>query len=190
MKKLFLLGCLAVALGLPARADLKVAMIDSSQAFDAFYKTKDMATRIAARKATLEKELQDFQAEYDNARQEAQSLATAVKDTSNPPEVRQSKDQALVQKVQELQAMEKELDQMRKARSQEIKDDLIRSHQEIAEQIMKVVTTYVTAQGYDLVLDKAAVTSDSGSFIVLSTARIVDVTPEIITRLNASAPAK
>ncbi len=67
MKKLLVMGFLALAFGLPASADLKIAMVDSDKVFDAYYKTKDLATQIAAKKDKFEKDILDLQAEYQNA---------------------------------------------------------------------------------------------------------------------------
>ena len=188
MKKLLLLGFLAVSFGLPASADLKIAMIDTTKTFDAFYKTNDMAKQIAVRKARYEKEIEDVQAEYKSTDQEAQALDNAVKDAMTPADVRKEKNTALAQKVQDLQGLERQIDEMRRTDSQELKDTLVRSHQEISDEMMKVITTYVSAQGYDLVLDKSAVSATGLSMFSFSSVKIIDLTSEIIVRLNAAAP--
>jgi Skp family chaperone for outer membrane proteins len=185
MKKLLLLGLLALAFVLPAHADLKVALIDTSKAFDAFYKTKLVATRIAAKRATFEKEVEDLQAEYATSRQQAQELERAAGDTSLPITLRKSKDVALAQKVQELKSMDDEMEQMRKSRTQEMKDDLVRSHQEIADEILRVIVADVATRGYDLVLDNSSVMT-----FPYNSVKITDLTPEIIAKLNASAPSR
>jgi Skp family chaperone for outer membrane proteins len=187
MKKLFLAAFLAFSLGLPACADLKVALVDTGQAFDAFYKTKDMATRIAAKQAKFAKDIQELEEEYESARMDARNLEATAKNTSISPDLRQSSDTALAQKVRDLQSMESEIDQMRRSRSQEIKDDLLRSHQEISDEIMRVITAYVTAEGYDLVLDKSISQPNMSSFPFYS-GKVTDLTADIITRLNAAAP--
>ena len=187
MKKLLLAGFLALFCGLPASADLKVALIDTSKAFDAFYKTKETATRIAAKQAKFAKQIQELQEEYEEGRLEAQNLETTVKNTAASPDVRKSSDNALAQKVKDLQSMESELKEMDDSRTQEIRDDLYRSHQEISEEMMRVITAYVAAQGYDLVLDSSAAAGSSSYFPYKST-NVTDVTAEVINRLNASAP--
>ncbi len=53
-----------------------------------------------------------------------------------------SKEAAFAEKVQDMQSMQGELERMRKERSQEIQDSLIRSHQAIADEIMKFITAY------------------------------------------------
>ena len=188
MKKFVLAAFLVVSLGLPASADLKVALVDTTKAFDAFHKTQEMAVRIAAKKASCEKEIRDLEDEYESSRQEAQGLANAVKDTSIMPSVRHSKGVAFSEKVQDLEALEKEIEQVRESRSQEIQDDLLRSHQEINEEMEEVITAYVSARGYDLVLDKSLVGEIELPLYPFNSTKIVDLTSVIIAKLNAKAP--
>jgi Skp family chaperone for outer membrane proteins len=189
MKNLFLAIVLAVASGLPAVADLRVAVIDTSKAFDAYYRTKNMAVEIAAKKADFEKQLHAVQAEYDNANQEAQDLSNAVKDTSIAADVRKSKDAALAEKVQDLQSIEQDIDQKRREFSSEIHDELLRSHQEISDEIMRVITAYVSRLGYDVVFDSSPSANAGPPLFPYNSQEIVDLTPEIIARLNSTAAA-
>jgi Skp family chaperone for outer membrane proteins len=187
MKKLFFVGLLVLSFGLPVRADIKIALIDTSKAFDAFYKTKDTASRIAAKEATFAKQIQELKEEYEDARVDAQNLETAVKNASSSQAVRQSSDTALAQKVKDLQSMESEIKEMETSRTQEIRDDLLRSHKEISEELMRVITAFVSSQGYDLVLDKSVASTNISYFPYYST-NVTDVTDDIISRLNAAAP--
>jgi Skp family chaperone for outer membrane proteins len=188
MKKSLFLALLALSFGLPARADLKIAIVDTAQAFDAYYKTNDMASRIAAHKANFEREIQAVQAEYSAAMQEAQDLETKVKDTSAPLDLRKSNDTALAQKMQDIQAMDREIQEMQRSRSEEIKSELEAGHREIADEIVRAVAACVGSQGYDLVIDKAAEGSNLSSIIAYQAEKTVDLTSEVIARLNASAP--
>jgi Skp family chaperone for outer membrane proteins len=185
--KIFLwAGVLAFAFSVPADADLKVALVDTGKAFDAFYKTKDMATKIAAKKASFEKDILGVQSEYEDAQREAAILERAAQDPAATPAVRESKDAALAQKVQDLQSLDQEIDTMRKTRSQEIQDELVRSHQEIADEMMKIITAYFSERDYDLVLDKTPVTGTLVQRFPYTSAKIFDVTDQVIAALNAT----
>jgi Skp family chaperone for outer membrane proteins len=190
MKKFLLAAFLALPFGQAAHADeLKVAVVDSAQAFDAFYKTQVMAKDIATKKANFEKEIQDMRSEYDGAKQQADSLAQKAQDTSLPMETRKDDDAELAQKMQEIKTIEGEIEQMRQSRSQEIQSEINNGHRAISDEIAKVIADYVAAQGFDLVLDKAASVSTAGSITFFRSEKIIDLTPEVIARLNASAPA-
>jgi Skp family chaperone for outer membrane proteins len=188
MKKLVLIGLLAFAFSLPGRADLKIALVDTGKAFDAFYKTQQAAVRIEAKRASYEKEVRDLQAQHITLDQEAQKLSDEIKDPSTPMDARKSDDASLAKKVQDLQMLEKEMDQVRQTDTQEMRDELTRSHQEISDEMMKVIVAYVTSKGYDLVLDKSSDPNGPASLIFYGTSRVDDLTSEIINQLNASAP--
>ena len=115
---------------------------------------------------------------------EAQNLEAAAKNPARPPQARKESDTALAQKVKDLELMDAEITRVRKSRSQEINDELSRDHQEIYDEIVRVVAAYSTAQGYDLVLDKRA--SGHGLIMTFASANIVDLTAPIIVRLNAT----
>jgi Skp family chaperone for outer membrane proteins len=188
MMKFIFTGILTLVFGaLSARADLKVALIDTSKAFDAYYRTQDNASRIAAKRAEYEKEFANLQEEYDDQRREAQKLEDAVNDTSTPAVLRKNDDAVLAQKVQDLQSMEQEIARMHKLDGDEIRDELIRSHEELDTEMMKVIVAYVSAEGYDVVLDSSP--GNNGLPFPMRSVKIVDLTDEIIARLNASAPA-
>jgi Skp family chaperone for outer membrane proteins len=189
MKKLVLIGLVALSLGLPARADLKVATVDTGKAFDAFYKTQQLAVRIADRRATYQREIEDLQAQHRALDQDAQKLDDEIKNPSTTDALRKSDDASLAQKVQDLQMLEREIDQARQTDSQEIKDELLRSHQEISEEIHKVIADYAAAQGYDLVLDESSDPTAPSPMYFYGSARIDDLTKDIIAKLNADAPA-
>jgi Skp family chaperone for outer membrane proteins len=189
MKKLVVIGLLAFSLGLPARADLKVARVDTSKVFDAFYKTQEMATRIAVKRATFEKQIEQLTNEHSNLDQEAQRLNDEEKSPATSPELRKSDDAALAQKVVDLQLVEKEIDQVRKTDSQEIHDELLRSHQEISDELLKAIAAYGAAQGYDLILDETSDPTAPSPLYFYGSSNVDDLTTQIIAKLNAKAPA-
>lgn len=190
MKHLFLIGCLVLAFSLPAFADFKIALIDTGKVFDTYYKTKTSATQIATMVATYKKEVEKLQYEYDQASQEAQNLAEQVKNPGLPTAARKDKDVALAQKVQDLKLMERELNESQHEHTQEVQDELTRVHQQIADEITKVITDYVKPEGYDLIIDTSAVTQNRGSLITYRAGTTIDLTEQIIEKLNASAPSK
>jgi Skp family chaperone for outer membrane proteins len=189
MKKFVLAGLLALSFSLPGRAELKVGLIDTAKAFDAFYKTQQEAVRIEAKRASYQKEIQDLQAQHRNLDQQAQKLNDEIKDASTPMDVRKNDDASLAQKVQDLQMLEKEMDQIRQTDTQEMRDELLRTHQEIFNQMMKIITAYVASKGYDLVLDKSSDADGPASLLFYGSAKVDDLTAEVIAQLNASAPA-
>ena len=168
----------------PAQAELKIGYVDTEKVFAAYYKTDEMAVKIATQTARFQKQIHDLQLEYQQAANEAEGLELAAKNPGSSPAVRKSKDAILAERVQNLQSMDDEIGRMQKSRTQEVKDELKRYHQEIYEEIVKVIAAYGGPQGYDLVLDKTAYAQ--GESMLYASAHVVDLTPLIILRLNST----
>lgn len=190
MKKYLFLCLLAFAPVSLANADLKVAVVDLGKAFDQYYKTKDASARIEEKKAGYQKEIQEMVAEYQHMSDEAQKLNAAASDPTLSPAARDDKGKALQQKKQDLLNMQNKIQEAQAERSNEIKDELFRRHKEIVDEISKVISEYSGPQGFDLVIDKSSASAASGVPIVLyNSSKLIDITTDVITKLNAGAPA-
>lgn len=190
MKKLLFLCLLALTPVSFAKADLKVAVIDLNKAFDSFYKTKDASAKIEEKKAAYQKDIQDKAAEYQKMSDDAKKMYDQSNDPTLSAEARAEKTAALKQKTQDLTNMQHQIQEMDTERSNEIKDDIFRRHKEIVDEIQKTINAYAVPQGFDLVIDKSSASAGSGVPIVLFTSsKLIDITPDIIKQLNATAPA-
>jgi outer membrane protein len=189
MNKLLLLGLLVLAPVSIASADLKVAVIDLSKAFDAYYKTKDAQARLQEKSEAAQKDLSDLATEYEHMQEEAQKLHDAANDPTLSPAARQDKAAALQQKEQDLLSLQNKMQETKVEREREIQEEVMRRHKEILDEITKVVDDYSGPQGFDLVVDKSGASAASGLPVVLyNSAKLIDITDEVIRQLNASAP--
>ena len=185
----FLLLCLLFLLPVSfASADLKVATIDLSKAFDQYYKTKDAQARIKQKEDGFQKDLQDMKVDYDHMVEEAQKLKDAANDPTLSPAAKADKGKALQAKVQDLQNMERKLQETSNERNRELQDEIVRRHKEIVDEIVKVVNDYSAPQGFDLVLDRSSSASTSVPIVLFSSTKLTDITDAIVTKLNSAAP--
>jgi outer membrane protein len=185
----FLLFCLLFLAPVSfASADLKIAVIDLSKAFDSYYKTKDAQARIKEKEDSYQKDLQDMKVDYDAMVEEATKLKDAANDPTLSPAARDDKNKALQEKYQDLQNMERKLQETSSERNRELQDEIVRLHKEIVDEIAKVVTDYSGPQGFDLVLDKSASASTSVPTVLYNSNKLVDITQDVINKLNAGAP--
>ncbi len=190
MNKILLACLLAFAPVSLASADLKVAVIDLGKAFDTYYKTKDAQARIKEKEDGFQKDYQDLVTDYNHAGEDAQKLKDAASDPTLSADARAEKTKALQQKAQDLQNMQRKIEETKNERTREIQDEIVRRHKEIVDEIAKVITDYSGPQGFDLVIDKSSSSAASGVPIVLfSSGKLIDITNDIITKLNATAPA-
>jgi len=190
MNKLLLLCFLAFAPVTLASADMKIAVIDLSKAFDAYYKTKDAQARIKEKQDGFQKEYQELVTDYQHMGEEFQKLQETIKDPTLAPAAQEDKKKALQAKAQDLQNMQRKIEEMKNERTRELQDEMVRRHKEIVDELSKVVSDYASTQGYDMVLDKSSQSATSGVPMVLyNSSKLIDITNDIVTKLNAGAPA-
>ena len=190
MNKLLLVCLLVLAPVSLASADLKIAVIDLSKAFDSYYVTKDAQAKLKEKQDGYQKEIQDLITDYQHMGEEAQKLDASVKDPTLSKAAQDDKSKALDAKKQDLVNMGNKIQEMKVERTREIQEELFRRHKEIVDEISKVINDYSGPQGYDLVIDKSSASAASGVSIVLyNSSKLIDITADIITLLNKTAPA-
>jgi Skp family chaperone for outer membrane proteins len=190
MKKLLIFCLFALMPAAFARADLKIAVIDLGKAFDQYYVTKDARAKLNEKHDQYQKELQDMISDYDHMGQETETLGKQVDDPTLAPSAKADKQKAFDEKKQELFALKGKLEERKNELDKELNEEMLRRHKEILDQITQVISTYSGPAGYDLVVDTSSVTPTSGvSIILYKSSKLIDITADIITKLNASAPA-
>ena len=190
MNKLLLVCLLFLTSASLASADLKIAVVDLSKAFEAYYKTKDAQAHLKEKQDAYQKEIQDLITDYSNMGQEADALNKQVNDPTLSAQARADKQKALDAKKQDLMNLGNKIQEMKVERTREIQDEMLRRHKEIVDEISAVVNGYSGPQGYDLVIDKSNQSAASGvSLVLYSSSKLTDITDDIIKLLNKDAPA-
>jgi outer membrane protein len=190
MNKLLLVCLLVLAPVSMASADLKIAVVDLGKAFEQYYKTKDAQAKLKEKQDGYQKDIQDLINTYQRMGGEADALKKAADDPTLSAPARKDKADALIVKKQDLNNLGTKIQEMTTERKREIQDELIRRHNDILAEISKVITDYAGPQGYDLVIDKSSASAASGVSIVLyNSSKLIDITTDIITLLNKTAPA-
>ena len=190
MNKLLLAFLLVFAPISIASADLKIAVIDLSKAFDEYYKTKDAQALLKQKQDGYQKEIQGLINDYERMGQEAQALDKSANDATLSQAARADKATALTAKKQDLVNLQNKIQEMRTERGRELQEELLRRHKEIVDEISKSISDYSGPQGYDLVIDKSSASAASGvSLILYNSNKLIDITTEIIALINKGAPA-
>lgn len=189
MKKFLMATVLALTPVCIASADLKVAVIDLAKAFDQYYKTQDSNALLKQNEDKIKKQIQDVVSQYQQTSEEAKRLQDAAKDPTLSKEARDDKTKALQQKAQDLAALQEKIQSMDTQGKRELQDQLLRSRKSLLDDITKVISDYAAPQGYDVVLDKSAPSGVGAPVFLYTSPKMVDITTEIINRLNAGKPA-
>jgi outer membrane protein len=127
--------------------------------------------------------------DYDQMYEQTQKLRDAANDPTLSPEARADRNKAFEAKMQDLQNMQAKLQQTTQERNSELQDEIVRRHNEIVQEIAKVVTDYSAPQGFDLVIDKSSSSATGVPILLYSSSKLVDITDAVIAKLNADAPA-
>ncbi|MAS96408.1 MAG: hypothetical protein CMO55_24730 [Verrucomicrobiales bacterium] len=176
-------------LGLNASAqDLQIAVVDMQTALNDYYKTDIEVKKINELADEKRKNLDEREAAYQQMTSQMAELDKVVRDTSLAEEPRKEAMEKLQALAQERSAKGKEIaDAQRKASAEVMK---ARSEMEatLVGEIKETVNTIVESQGLDLVFDKSFLPK-ANKAILYTSQNVKDLTAEVVSTLNAGAPA-
>ncbi len=186
MKKTLIL--LAVTLGLGTAFDasaqqLKIGTVDMKKVFENYYKTKDAEQRINEERNVAKKELEDRMDSYKKLTDEVKKLNEELSKTELSKETKDSKSKQRDEKITDLKAMEREIQEFQTTRQKQLEEQSIRMRGGIVDEIQKVVKDRVKSEQFDIVLDKSG-PSLNGVPVILYSRDSYEFTDEVITALN------
>ena len=165
---------------------MKVGTIDMKMVFDQYFKTKEAEGKINEARTQAKKELDDRLDTFNKAQEEARKL----NDEANKPELAEKakaeKSKALNEKLQELGAMQREIQEFQQTRERQLSEQSVRSRNGLVEEINKVISDKVKAGNYDLVLDKSGQSLNAVNVLIFSRDSF-DLTNDVVTELNKAA---
>ena len=194
MKKLLLRAFLPAALLLlpllsvaPA-AEQKIAIIDLKKIFDEFYKTKLADGAIKEEAAALDKDRKSLTDQYQKA---ADDYKKALDDANNQAisgDERDKRKKSAEGKLIEINDLEGTIKQFDRTARGNLEEKQRIAREKILGQIKSVVNNKAKAGAYTLVLDSAG-EGLSRTSVVFYTNGEHDITADVLTQLNADAPA-
>lgn len=186
------LSVLAVALlstGADATAqELKIAVVDMQSALNDYYKTDVEVKKINDLAEEKRKNLDERQAAYQQMTNQLAELDKTMRDTSIAEKLREETYTKMQTLAQERAAKGKEIaDAQRKAQS-EVMEARTEMEATLVKEIKDSVYAIVQAKGFDLVFDKSFLPK-ANKAILYTSGNVPDVTAEVVSTLNAGAPA-
>lgn len=184
-----LLAALAFVPGIALEAqELKIAVVDMQEALNQYYKTEIQVGQINELADEKRKNLDERQAAYQQMMSQMMELDGVYKDTA----LSQSKREDALKKL-------RALDEERMAKGKEISDaqrkaqaEIMTARQEMEETLVGEIKTaldaIVEAKGLDLVFDKSFLPK-ANKAILHTSAKVTDLTSELVATLNAGKPA-
>jgi outer membrane protein len=179
---------LLLLLTTPVLAEVRLATIDLRKVFDSYWKTKEADTSLKERAADMDKQYKDLTDDWKKARDEFQKLQTAAGDQAVAADEREKRKKAADLKLLEIRESEQTLDSFRRQAAATLDEQKRRMRDKILGEIRTAVTAKAKGAGYTMVIDLAAESANSTP-VVLYTNGENDITDDILSQLNATAPA-
>jgi len=173
----------------PASAqEIKIAVIDMQEALNQYYKTEIQVKQINELADEKRKNLDERSAAYQQMNNQMAELDAVYKDTVLAEAKRKEALEKLQALYQERNAKGKEISDAQRKASSEVMTARQEMEATLVDEIKKTVDTIVQAQGLDLVFDKSFLPK-ANKAILYTSANVKDLTAEVISTLNAGAPA-
>src|ERR1043166_9592880 len=160
MKKL-LFSLTAAALGIAATVptaqaqQVKIATVDMTKIFNAYYKTKEAENRINearnAAKQELDERLDTYKKSVDQINKFNDDLQKPELSKDKKDEISKKRDDV----INETKNLEREIADFRTSREKQLQDQAMRMRNGIVEEITKLVQDKVKSENFDLVIDRS-----------------------------------
>ena len=168
---------------------IRIGTVDMKKVFESYYKTKDAESKINEARNNAKKELEE---RMDTAKKLLEEVKKLDEDINRPElgkEAKEQKTKARGEKAGDLQTMDREIREFQASREKQLQEQSVRMRGGIVDEINKVVSEKVKADGYDIVFDRSG-PSLNGVPVVLYAKETYDFTPDVITALNKNRSAE
>ena len=186
MKKTIIVGVVLLALAGISSAAEAIVFVDLERVFNEFYKTKLAKSRIAVQQDDLKDERKMRVDEMTLLSDEVDTLKKEARDITLSQEIRDEKRIQYEERLLELRATQKEIDEFVARREQQLQQQVTRMSQTIMDEIRQMVVEYAKQQGIMGVIDSSNRRAAVGVFIY--THSDVDITEAILNKLNSKRP--
>jgi outer membrane protein len=166
-----------------AQAQLKIGIVDMNRAFKEYNKTKDAETKINEAKNAAKKEFDERTDAYKKALDEINKLNQQLEAPALSSDAKLQKAKERDEKIASIKNMERELNEFRQTREQQLQQQMLRMREGIVKEITDVVMERVKSNNIDLVFDKSGA-SLNGFPALLFSKDNVDFTTDVVAALN------
>lgn len=174
--------------GTASAQGIKIAVVDMQDALNRYYKTDIEVGKINAMADEKRKNIDERQAAYQQMTNQMTELDKVVRDTSLAESKRQEAMEKLQALAQERAAKAKEIQDAQRKASAEVMQARSEMESTLVGEIKEAVNAIVEAQGHDLVFDKSFLPK-ANKAILYTSDNVADLTEEVVSALNAGAPA-
>lgn len=175
-------------LPLSARAEAKIGLIDLKKVFDGYWKTKQADAQLKDRAADLDKARKGMVEDFQKASEEYKRLIEGANDQAISSEERDKRKSAAEKKLLEIKEIEQSITLFDRNSRENLATQQRRMRDKILEEIKELINTKAKSGGFSVIFDTAAETPNQTPVLLFHNGQN-DLTEEILTQLNSTAPA-
>ena len=184
----FLALTIAFFLTADAQAETnKIGIIDMQRIFENYWKTKEAQAQVDDQTREFEKRKKGMLDDYQKGTGEYKKLFESAQDQAISSDERDRRKSAAEKKLLEIQQIQQDANLFQRTTDEQLKMLSRRMTENILRDIRDLVDAKAKAGGYTLVIDIGA-KSAVGTPIVLYTNGQNDMTQEVLSELNSTAP--
>ena len=166
--------------------ELKIGVLDLEKVVKDYWRTKEVETQMLDSQVSFEKEFQGLRLEGQARLKEIEHLQESTKDQALSVSTREQKQREVESKVVDLRAFELRLDAFRRDGQSQLREKSSRLTRSLLQDIVQVAYDLGDKESFDLILN--ANRSNPVASDVLYARNLEDLTPKVVTELNARRP--
>ncbi len=166
-----------------ASAQPKIAVVDMKEAFDEYWKTKELFKRYEGSKQEYLDQRQKMVDQYQAKQKEYLDLKKSAEDPAISSSEKERRNTEAEKKLQEIRKLERDIQSHQRSGETRLVEQQLRHNKNLIDEIRDVIKRKAEAEGFTLVLNTAAVDMNRTP-IVLFTDGTHDITGDILSTLN------
>lgn len=167
-------------------ADLNIGTVDMNRVFKEYGNTKEAEAKLNDAKNAAKKEYDERAEAYKKALDEINKLNAQLETPALSADAKALKSLERDEKISTIKNMEREINEFRQTREQQLQREMQRMREAILKEITDVVMELVKARNFDLVFDRSGPSLNGFSPILFSRDQ-TDFTGDVIKALNKAS---
>jgi len=161
----------------------KIGTVDMDRVLKEYHKSKEAEAKLNEATKAAKKEFDDRVEAYKKALDDINKLNAQIDTPALRADAKAAKAKERDEKIADIKNMEREINDFRQTREQQLQQQMLRLREGIVKEITDVVMERGKSRNLDLVFDKSGASLNRFSPILFSPEGM-DFTPEVIAELN------
>jgi outer membrane protein len=174
---------LSLVSAVETQAQAKIGTVDMDRVWKEYYKSKEAEAKLNEATKAAKKEFDDRVETYKKALDEINKLSAQIDAPALSADAKAAKAKERDEKIAGVKNMEREINDFRQTREQQLQQQMLRLREGIVKEITDVVMERGKSKNLDLVFDKSGASLNRFSPILFSPDSM-DFTAEVIVELN------